>query len=251
MMLNRFLTRICSDVGRGTSRFPRGGLLPVMLIAVSCVALASCASVQTAVDGAKGVGQKGLQAGQRGLSKLGLDSNNGGSGSAGASSAQASSAPDQSPVSEPVVRDAGANQMMSEFALDEVPHTLDRKPVAEGRLTSTYGYRMRPTGLKFLPKKHNGIDYAAPQGTPIYASGDGVIEKLYVSSSFGNIIRIKHANGFHSAYAHMAAFFDGLSVGDTVSKGQQIGTVGTTGRSTGAHLHYELTYNGKHIDPLF
>ena len=223
----------------------RSRSLLTALFVTGSLAVSGCASVQTAVEGAKEVGQQGL-------TKLGLDGSGGGAStrsSASASNSQSGSG--GSPGSAPVIEDAGANQMMSEFAQNEVPHTLNRKPVAEGRLSSTYGYRMRPTGLKFLPKKHNGIDYAAPEGTPIYASGDGVIDKLYVSSSFGNFIRIKHANGFRSSYAHMAAFFDGLEVGDTVSQGQQIGTVGTTGRSTGAHLHYELTLNGKHVDPLF
>lgn len=132
----------------------------------------------------------------------------------------------------------------------QVPHILLTKPVADGRLTSRFGYRLNPAGIP-LPKKHKGIDYAAPEGTAVYAAGDGIIGKQYKSRSFGNYIKIDHANGFSSAYAHLHNFADGLSRGSRVKKGQLIGTVGSTGRSTGAHLHYELHYNGKAIDPLF
>ena len=138
----------------------------------------------------------------------------------------------------------------AKFAPTEVPNTLMKKPVAAGRLTSRYGYRLNPKGVPY-PKKHKGIDYATDTGTSIYAAGDGVIDKLYVSKSYGNYIRIKHDNGFYTAYAHMHAFGDGLKKGSVVSKGQVIGAVGTTGRSSGAHLHYELIYKGKFIDPLF
>jgi len=138
----------------------------------------------------------------------------------------------------------------TKFKASEVPNTLMKKPVAEGRLTSTFGFRLNPSGIP-LPKKHKGIDYAAPEGTAIYASGDGIIDKKYVSKSYGNYIRIKHANGFSSAYAHMQKFADGISDGSSVKRGQIIGAIGTTGRSTAAHLHYELLYQGKPVDPLF
>jgi murein DD-endopeptidase MepM/ murein hydrolase activator NlpD len=138
----------------------------------------------------------------------------------------------------------------TKFKSNEVPNTLMRKPVAEGRLTSKFGFRLSPSGIPF-PKKHKGIDYAAPEGTPIYASGNGVINKKYVSKSYGNYVRIKHANGFSSAYAHMQKFADSISEGSSVKRGQVIGAIGTTGRSTGAHLHYELHYRGKPVDPLF
>lgn len=156
------------------------------------------------------------------------------------------------------VRGSGSNEKNSaparltfeQYAKDEIPHTLLKKPVASGRLTSGHGYRFSPTGIP-LPKKHRGVDYAAPTGTPIYAAGSGVIDKHYVSKSYGNYIRIKHANGFQTAYAHMDEFASGLSVGSEVSKGQRIGTVGSTGRSSGPHLHYELIHNGRFVDPLF
>jgi murein DD-endopeptidase MepM/ murein hydrolase activator NlpD len=138
----------------------------------------------------------------------------------------------------------------TKFKSNEVPNTLMKKPVANGVLTSKYGYRLSPTGTPF-PKKHKGIDYKAKEGTAIYASGSGTIEKKYVSKSYGNYIRIKHANGFSSAYAHMHHFAKGLAEGTHVKRGQIIGAVGTTGRSTGAHLHYELLYHGEPVNPLF
>ena len=138
----------------------------------------------------------------------------------------------------------------SNYPADQIPHTLMTKPVGEGRLTSGHGYRFSPTGLP-LPKKHRGIDYGAPTGTPIFAAGSGVIDKLYVSSSYGNYIRIKHANGFSTAYAHMDEFASGLENGSQVTRGQRIGNVGSTGRSSGPHLHYELLHNGRFVDPLF
>ncbi|RUM94467.1 MAG: hypothetical protein DSZ28_03045 [Thiothrix sp.] len=142
------------------------------------------------------------------------------------------------------------NNFATKFKSNEVPNTLMKKPLAEGSLTSKFGVRFNPTGIPF-PKKHKGIDYRAEEGTPIYASGDGVIEKKYVSKSYGNYIKIKHANGFSSAYAHMQHFASGISIGSPVKRGQEIGAVGTTGRSTGAHLHYELHYHGEPVNPLF
>ena len=87
--------------------------------------------------------------------------------------------------------------------------------------------------------------------TAIFAAGDGVIEKLYVSSSFGKYIKIAHKNGFSTAYAHMDTFGEGLATGSRVTKGQVIGTVGNTGRSSAPHLHFELHYGNRTIDPLF
>lgn len=138
----------------------------------------------------------------------------------------------------------------TKFKTNEIPHTLMKKPVAAGRLTSTFGYRLNPKGIPF-PKKHKGIDYAAPEGTAIYASGNGIIQKKYVSSSYGNRILIKHANGFVSTYAHMSKFAEKTDVGLSVIRGQKIGEMGNTGSSTASHLHYELLYNGKYVDPLF
>lgn len=136
------------------------------------------------------------------------------------------------------------------FPLDQMPHTMMKKPVAEGRLTSGFGYRLNPKGLR-IPKRHKGIDYAAPRGTAIYAAEKGVVEKIYVSKSYGNYIRIEHENDFFTSYAHMNAFAEGLEVGTPVTRGQIIGQVGDTGKSSGPHLHFELKHAGKFINPLF
>ena len=140
--------------------------------------------------------------------------------------------------------------LVKRFPLDQVPHTLMRKPVANGVLTSGHGYRLSPTGIP-LPRKHKGVDYGADTGTSIFAAGNGTIEKLYVSSSYGKYIRIQHQNGFSTAYAHMDSFAEGLKTGMEVARGQVIGTVGSTGKSSGPHLHFELLYGSRFIDPLF
>lgn len=145
---------------------------------------------------------------------------------------------------------AKASEIASQFPQSQFPNTILSKPVATGTLTSGFGFRLNPAGIP-IPKGHKGVDYSAPEGTAIYAAGDGVVVKKYVSSSFGKYIKIKHENGFTTAYAHMNQFADGVGEGTTVSKGQKIGEVGSTGKSTGPHLHFELHYNGKAIDPFF
>ena len=129
-------------------------------------------------------------------------------------------------------------------------HQLMTKPVAEGVLTSGHGYRLNPTG-KPRTRWHKGIDYAAPVGTLVFAAGDGIIVQRYTSDSYGNYLRIRHSNGFSTAYAHMHRFAKKVQVGNKVKKGQVIGEVGSTGRSTGPHLHFEVIHNGKFVNPLF
>ncbi len=128
---------------------------------------------------------------------------------------------------------------------------LLRKPISGGQLTSRYGMRVDPvTGVYQL---HSGVDYAAPRGTPIVAAGDGVIERISSSSQsggYGNFTIIRHANGYETAYGHQSAFAQGLSVGEHVVQGQVIGYVGTTGQSTGNHLHFEIRINGQTVNPL-
>lgn len=138
----------------------------------------------------------------------------------------------------------------AKYPESEVPHTLMTKPVGEGTLTSGFGFRLNPAGIP-IPKGHKGVDYSAPEGTTIYAAEAGVIVKIYVSKSFGKYIKIDHANGFSTAYAHMHSFADGMSENAVVSRGQKIGEVGSTGKSTGPHLHFELHHNGTAIDPFF
>lgn len=125
---------------------------------------------------------------------------------------------------------------------------LMRTPVDGARISSRYGSRHHPV-LKYT-KMHRGVDFAAPTGTPIYAAGDGVINKLYRSSSYGKYIKIQHNKTYETAYAHMSRFKSGLRVGSKVKQGQIIGYVGSTGRSTGPHLHYEVIKNGRQINPL-
>ena len=125
---------------------------------------------------------------------------------------------------------------------------LVRKPLADGIMRSGYGNRHHP--LLRYTKMHTGVDWAAPMGTPIYASGNGTIEKLGWEGGYGRYIRIRHANGYQTAYGHMSAFARNMTEGKRVRQGQIIGYVGSTGLSTGAHLHYEIIVNGRTVDPM-
>jgi murein DD-endopeptidase MepM/ murein hydrolase activator NlpD len=98
-------------------------------------------------------------------------------------------------------------------------------------------------------KMHKGVDFAAPRGTPIYAAGEGTIEKIGPFSTYGNYVRIRHNNSIKTAYAHMQGFAPGLRDGAHVRQGQVIGYVGVTGRSTGPHLHYEVLVNNSQVNP--
>ena len=125
---------------------------------------------------------------------------------------------------------------------------LVRKPVATGIMRSGFGSRKHP--LLSYVKMHTGVDWAAPMGTPIYASGNGVVEKVGWEGGYGKYIRLKHNNGYETAYGHMTAFARGMEVGARVRQGQVIGYVGSTGLSTGAHVHYEILVNGRFVDPM-
>ena len=125
---------------------------------------------------------------------------------------------------------------------------LVRKPLSDGIMRSNFGVRRHPI-LGYM-KMHTGVDWAAPHGTPIFASGNGVIEKVGWESGYGKYIRIRHANGYETAYGHMTAFARGMEEGTRVRQGQIIGFVGSTGLSTGAHLHYEILVNGRFVDPM-
>ena len=126
---------------------------------------------------------------------------------------------------------------------------LNRRPLqGGGTLRSRFGYRIHP--IFHTRKLHTGVDLAARSGTTIYAAGDGVIEFHGWQSGYGNKIEIQHVNGFETAYAHMSRFEPGLEVGSRVRQGQVIGYVGTTGYSTGPHLHFEMLINGNLVDPL-
>ena len=125
---------------------------------------------------------------------------------------------------------------------------LVRKPVLAGIMRSGFGLRRHP--ILGYTKMHTGVDWAAPSGTPIYASGNGVIEKAGWESGYGKYIRVRHNNGYETAYGHMTAFARRMDEGTRVRQGQVIGFVGSTGLSTGSHLHYEILVNGRFVDPM-
>lgn len=125
---------------------------------------------------------------------------------------------------------------------------LLRTPIDGARLSSGFGMRRHPV-LGFS-KMHKGVDFAAPTGTPIFAAGAGVVDEVGPNGSYGNYIRIRHNNEIATAYAHMSRFGAGMRKGARVSQGDVIGYVGTTGRSTGAHLHYEIVKAGQQVNPL-
>ncbi|WP_373236567.1 peptidoglycan DD-metalloendopeptidase family protein [Cohaesibacter celericrescens] len=125
---------------------------------------------------------------------------------------------------------------------------LMRKPMQGGKFRSPFGWRRHPI-LK-ISRLHKGVDWSAPRGTAIMASGNGRIIKRKWSSGYGKFIQIQHTNGYATGYAHMTNFAPGFDVGDYVRQGQIIGYVGSTGLSTGPHLHYEVTVNGRHVDPM-
>lgn len=125
---------------------------------------------------------------------------------------------------------------------------LMRIPVRAARLTSGFGYRLHPL-LKTL-RLHSGIDLAAPIGTPIMAAGDGTIEVAARQGGYGNYVRIRHANGYKTAYGHMLRFAPDIGEGVKVRQGQIIGYLGNTGMSTGPHVHYEVLLNNRFTNPL-
>jgi len=126
---------------------------------------------------------------------------------------------------------------------------LTRRPLeGGGTLRSRFGYRIHPI---FKSRRlHTGVDLAARTGTPIYAAGDGTISYYKWQSGYGNKVEITHVNGYETAYGHMSRYVDGLGVGSHVRQGQIIGYVGSTGQSTGPHLHFEILINGNLVDPL-
>lgn len=126
---------------------------------------------------------------------------------------------------------------------------LTRRPLqGSGRLASRYGNRVHP--IFKTRRLHAGVDLAAPLGTPVYAGGDGVVRRAQWVSGYGRFVEVDHVNGYQTAYAHMSRIADGLKPGDRVKQGQVVGYVGSTGNSTGNHLHYEIRINGRTADPL-
>ena len=127
---------------------------------------------------------------------------------------------------------------------------LDRKPMEfrSARISSRFGWRRHPILKRRI--LHSGVDYAAPKGTRIYASADGVVKRAQWAGGYGRYVVIRHNSEFSTGYAHMNGFAKGIRPGVRVKQGQVIGYVGSTGRSTGPHLHFEVIKNGKKVDPL-
>ena len=124
--------------------------------------------------------------------------------------------------------------------------TLMKTPINGARLSSSFGKRKHP--ILGFTKMHTGTDFAAPKGTPIMASGDGLVVRAKWCGGGGNCIKIKHNSVYQTVYAHMSKFAKGIRSGVRVKQGQTIGYVGSTGKSTGPHLHYEVIINGKKVN---
>jgi murein DD-endopeptidase MepM/ murein hydrolase activator NlpD len=127
-----------------------------------------------------------------------------------------------------------------------VKKALMKTPINGARLSSPFGMRKHP--IDGFNKMHKGTDFAAPEGTPIMASGDGIVKKAGWCGGGGNCVMIKHNSVYQTIYAHMSKFANGIQSGIRVKQGQIIGYVGSTGKSTGPHLHYEVIVNGKKIN---
>ena len=126
--------------------------------------------------------------------------------------------------------------------------TIMKTPINGARLSSKYGSRRHP--VLGYTKMHRGIDFAAPRGTPVFAAGDGIVEKAGWNGSYGRYIRIRHTGTYKTAYAHLSGINKKVKTGKRVSQGKIIGYVGSSGRSTGAHLHYEVLLNNQQINPM-
>ena len=126
--------------------------------------------------------------------------------------------------------------------------TIMKTPINGAKLTSRYGNRKHP--VLGYTKLHRGLDFAAPTGTPIFAAGDGIIEKAGWNGSYGRYIRIRHTGTYKTAYAHLSRIHKKIKIGSRVSQGKTIGYVGSSGRSTGAHLHYEVLRNNRQVNPM-
>jgi murein DD-endopeptidase MepM/ murein hydrolase activator NlpD len=127
-----------------------------------------------------------------------------------------------------------------------ITKSLMKTPINGARLSSSYGMRKHP--ILGYNKMHRGTDFAAPSGTPIMASGSGTVTRARWCGGGGNCVKIKHNSTYETIYAHMKAFAKGIKEGRKVKQGQIIGYVGSTGMSTGPHLHYEVVVNGKKVN---
>ncbi|GAB4187611.1 MAG: hypothetical protein OHK0024_28050 [Thalassobaculales bacterium] len=125
---------------------------------------------------------------------------------------------------------------------------LMRTPLDGARITSGFGRRKHP--ILGFTKMHKGVDFGAPTGTPVMAAGHGVVEKAGPNGGYGNYVRLRHNASYSTAYAHLSGFARGIAPGQRVRQGQVIGYVGSTGQSTGPHLHYEVLRGGEQVNPL-
>ncbi|MCL2076161.1 MAG: M23 family metallopeptidase [Betaproteobacteria bacterium] len=131
---------------------------------------------------------------------------------------------------------------------DSLRKAFLRSPLAFSRVTSNFGRRFHPIHKTW--REHKGIDYGAPTGTPIRATGDGIVQFIGVRGGYGNLIVLSHRGQYQTAYAHMSRFANSLKKGSRVTQGETIGYVGSTGWTTGPHLHYEFRVRGQHVNPL-
>jgi murein DD-endopeptidase MepM/ murein hydrolase activator NlpD len=125
---------------------------------------------------------------------------------------------------------------------------LMRKPIAAGETRSGFGYRRHPVLGYF--KMHTGVDWSAPIGTPIFSAGNGTVLTAGWHSGYGRRVEVQHANGYVTAYNHLSGFGRGITEGVRVRQGQIVGYLGSSGLSTGPHLHYEVMVNGHFVDPM-
>lgn len=125
---------------------------------------------------------------------------------------------------------------------------LMKTPINGARISSNFGTRRHP--ISGFTRLHRGTDFAAPTGTPIYAAGSGTVQRASWNGGYGNYIRLRHTRGYETAYAHLSRYAAGLRPGQRVNQGQVIGYVGSTGASTGPHLHYEIWVNGQAVNAM-
>jgi murein DD-endopeptidase MepM/ murein hydrolase activator NlpD len=131
---------------------------------------------------------------------------------------------------------------------ESVRKALLRTPIDGARLTSSFGSRLHP--ILGYTIQHKGVDFGAASGTPIMAAGSGVVAEAGWKGGYGRYVRIRHSNGYSTAYAHMSQFGRNIKTGARVNQGEVIGYVGATGMATGPHLHYEVMQNDKQINPV-
>lgn len=131
---------------------------------------------------------------------------------------------------------------------DSATKFLMKTPINGARLSSNFGMRRHP--ISGYSRLHKGTDFAAPTGTPVYAAGHGTVERASRNGGYGHYVRLRHANGYKTAYAHLSRYGPGIRSGRTVRQGDVIGYVGSTGASTGPHLHYEVMINGRHVNAM-